>query len=249
MSDPGLVQGDEAAQEPVEAPAPRGRGPLRMLRDYAETLMVAILVVLFATTFIMQNSVIPSASMEDTLLVGDYIIVNRVIFAPEDAPAPARWLGMRPLRHGDVVVFKHPADPATDYIKRVVGLPGDRIEVRDKAAYRNGRELSEPYAVHRTGIVYPRGSADGARDNFGPVTVPEGMLFVMGDNRDYSRDSREFGYVPRDLVTGRAFVIFWSKTEPPGAFERRRPSLRRSLASLRTLHRDVRWNRLLTIVR
>ena len=245
MSDPGLAP----AELPAQAPAAPGRSPLRMLRDYAETLLVAILVVLFATTFVVQNSVIPSASMEDTLLVGDYILVNRVIFAPEDAQRPARWLARRPLRHGDVVVFKHPADPATDYIKRVMGMPGDRIEVRDKTVYRNGEPLPEPYAVHRTGIVYPRGSADGARDNYGPVIVPDGMLFVMGDNRDYSRDSREFGYVPRELVTGRAFVVFWSRREPPGAFEPRRASLRRTLSSLRTLHRDVRWGRLLTMVR
>jgi signal peptidase I len=238
------------AATPPAAAAPHAppRGA-RVLRDHLETLLVAILVVLFVTTFVVQNSVIPSASMEDTLLVGDYILVNRIMFAPVDDAQPPAWLSMRPLRHGDVVVFKHPDDPETDYIKRVIGLPGDLIEVRDKVVLRNRQPLAEPYAVHRTGIVYPRGTRDGPRDNFGPVLVPDGMLFVMGDNRDYSRDSREFGFVPRDLVTGRAFVIFWSRHAPPGAFEPHRTSWRRTLASLRTFHRDIRWGRLFTIVR
>lgn len=232
------------------APAARShRSPGRFLRDQVETVLVASLVVLFATTFVVQNSVIPSASMEDTLLIGDYVLVNKVIFAPADRSDPASWLAMRPLRHGDIVVFKFPSDPRTDYVKRIVGLAGDTIEVRDKVVWRNGSPLKEPWVVHRTGVVHPRGSSDGPRDNFGPVSVPDGMLFVMGDNRDYSRDSREFGFVPAELVTGRALVVFWSKTQRPGAFARHRGDWRSGLASLRSFHRDVRWGRLLTVIR
>jgi signal peptidase I len=256
---PVEAPGDAADREPLseapgapatpEPPPPPRRSLRRAVRDYFETVLVAILIVLFATTFIVQNSVIPSASMEDTLLVGDYILVNRIAFAPEDARAPAGWLGMREVRHADIVVFKYPDDPETDYIKRVIGLPGDVIEVRDKLLLRGGVVVREPWAVHRSGIVHPRESRDGARDNFGPVRVPPGMLFVMGDNRDYSRDSREFGFVPRSNVTGRALLVFWSRSSAPGAFRRRGPALGRMLASLRSFHRDVRWGRILTVVR
>lgn len=247
MTEAGFDAGPR--QPAAGSPDPPGpRSTLRFLRDQVETVLVAILVVLFATTFAVQNSVIPSASMEDTLLVGDYVLVNKVIFAPADRAAPAAWAAMRPLERGDVVVFKFPAEPRTDYIKRIVGLPGDVIEIRDKGTWRNGARAEEPWAVHRTGIVHPRGSAGGPRDNFGPLIVPPGHLFLMGDNRDYSRDSREFGVVPAELVTGRAFLVFWSKTQRPGAFGRSSGGLRTTLASLRTFHRDVRWSRLFTIV-
>jgi signal peptidase I len=235
---------------PEAAAPPPGRSPGRFLRDYVETVLVAVLVVLFGTTFIVQNSVIPSASMEDTLLVGDYILVNKIAFAPEDADLPARWLGMRPIRHADVVVFKFPGDPTTDYIKRVIGLPGDVIEIRDKALYRNGELLDEPQVRHKTGIVIPRSGPDGRRDNFGPVVVPEASLFLMGDNRDYSQDSREFGPVPRSHVTGRALLVFWSKRQPPGALTLQGTDrLRRFARSLLTFHEDMRWRRLLTVIR
>jgi signal peptidase I len=139
-------------------------------------VLVAVMVVLFTTTFAVQNSVIPTASMEDTLLIGDYLLVNKVVLAPADAAAPTRWLGQRPLRHGDVVVFKFPNNPAVDYVKRVIGLPGDVLELRDKQLFRNGEAPDEPYKRHKTGITYPRGTPgqDGTRDNLAPVTVPEG---------------------------------------------------------------------------
>ncbi len=225
------------------------RPPWRVARDHAETVLVAILVVVFVTTFGVQNSVIPSASMEDTLLIGDHVLVNRVLFAPADAASPSPWLAMRPVDRGDVVVFKHPDDPVTNYIKRVIGLPGDVIEVRNKAVWRNGQLLAEPHAVHRTGVTHPREAPDGARDNFGPMTVPPNEYFVMGDNRDYSRDSREFGTIPREVITGRAFLVFFSRSQRPGAFRGRAPSPRQVLESLRSFHRDVRWDRILTPVR
>lgn len=258
----GEVAEDPVSPEPDEAPPPAAaevatpepppppaRSLARAVRDYFETVIVAILIVVFTTTFAVQNSVIPSASMEDTLLVGDYILVNKIAFAPVDSDAPFALVGMREVRRGDIVVFKYPDEPETDYIKRVVGVPGDVIEVRDKVLLRGGVKVDEAWVVHRTGIVMPRDSPDGARDNFGPVRVPEGLLFVMGDNRDYSRDSREFGFVPRSHVTGRAFIVFWSKSSPPGAYRKRGPAWGRMLTSIRTFHRDVRWERLFTIIR
>ena len=229
--------------------APGARAPWRRARDHAETVLVAILVTVFATTFGVQNSVIPSASMEDTLLIGDHVLVDRIAFAPSDSDAPRAWLAQRPVLRGDVIVFKYPGDPGTDYIKRVIGMPGDIIEVRNKAVWRNGQALVEPHAVHRTGIVHARGEPDGPRDNAGPITVPPGEYFVMGDNRDYSRDSREFGTIPRHLITGRAVAVLFSRAQRPGAFRGRAPSLRQMADGVRTFHRDVRWERILLPVR
>jgi signal peptidase I len=207
--------------------------------------------VLFVTTFGVQNSVIPTASMEDTLLIGDYLLVNKVAFSPADARRPAAWLGQRPLRRGDVVVFKYPPDPRTDYIKRVVGLPGDVVEIRDKRLLVNGVELEEPHAFHKTGIIQHLGSPGlrSNRDNFGPVQVPVDSILALGDNRDYSADSREWGCVPRDHVTGRAFVIFWSRHQRPGAWQARGwTRLRGLLDALRRFPVDTRWSRIGTVV-
>lgn len=234
--------GAESTGEP-EAPARR-----RYVREYLETLLVAILIVLFVTTFIVQNSVIPSASMEQTLLIGDYLLVDRSIFAPADATSPARWLGQRSIRRGDVVVFRHPPDPRVDYIKRVIGLPGERVEIRNKQVYIDGVALDEPYKVHATGIVYPRDApgSRGTRDNFGPVVVPEGEYFVLGDNRDYSADSREWRFVPRSHVTGRALFVFWSRQMRPGAWEHAgaQPSWSHFLKALKDFPHLTRWERI-----
>lgn len=246
--DPEEPSDPEGPPDGVEAGEPPRR---RYVREYLETLLVAVLIVLFGTTFIVQNSVIPSASMEPTLLIGDYLLVDRVVFAPADAGRPAPWLAQREIRHGDVVVFRYPPDPRIDYIKRVVGLPGDVVEIRDKQVYRNGVAIDEPYKLHATGIVYPRTApgSRGTRDNFGPLVVPEGEYFVMGDNRDYSADSREWRFVPRSHVTGRALVVFWSREMRPGAWERRDdPGWRRLWEALRDFPSTTRWERIGEVV-
>ena len=217
-----------------------------------ETILVAVLIVLFGTTFIVQNSVIPSASMEGTLLIGDYLLVDRIVFSPTDAQAPAAWLGQRELQHGDVIVFRYPPDPSLDYIKRIVGLPGDSIEIRDKQVYRNGAALDEPYKVHAHGTILPApaGSSPwGGRDNFGPVAVPAGHYFVMGDNRDYSADSREWRFVPRSHVTGRALLVFWSRDMRAGEWESRtRTRWTGLLQTLKDFPRLTRWERIGQVV-
>jgi signal peptidase I len=243
--------GERAPAHPPPS-AGSSRSALLVARDTIETVLVAVMVVLFTTTFAVQNSVIPTASMEDTLLIGDYLLVNKVVLAPADAAAPTRWLGQRPLRHGDVVVFKFPNNPAVDYVKRVIGLPGDVLELRDKQLFRNVEAPDEPYKRHKTGITYPRGTPgqDGTRDNLAPVTVPEGHLFVMGDNRDYSADSREWRFVPRTHVTGRAFVVFWSRDRRPGSWSAQGAvRIQQVVASIRTFYRDTRWRRIGTRVR
>jgi signal peptidase I len=247
-ADDGLPTGVEPAAETAAMP-PK---PRRYVREYLETILVAILIVLFGTTFIVQNSVIPSASMEQTLLIGDYLLVDRIVFAPADAEAPAAWLGQRELRHGDVIVFQYPPDPSLDYIKRVVGLPGDTIEIRDKQVFRNRSAISEDYKVHAHGAILeaPDSSSPwGGRDNFGPVTVPEGHYFVMGDNRDYSADSREWRFVPRSHVTGRALVVFWSRDMRAGEWERRsRTRITNIFQSLKDFPRLTRWERIGRVV-
>ena len=187
-------------------------------REYYEALLIAIVFVNFARVFAFQAFKIPTPSMEDNLLTGDHIIVNKFIYGPKDSLAS----GLLPLRdpvRGDVIVFRFPRDPHQDYVKRVVGLPGETVAIRGKKVFIDGRQLDEPYAVFEDARTYP---ANGflpepyrSRDHFGPLTVPAGEYFVMGDNRDHSNDSRYWGPVRRSLIKGRAFMVYWSFDMPP----------------------------------
>jgi signal peptidase I len=183
-------------------------------REYLESIVVAVVLALFIRTFVVQAFKIPTGSMETNLLIGDHLLVNKLVYSPSSVPGEARLLPKKPIQRGHVVVFKFPEDPTRDFIKRVVGLPGEAIEIRNKAVYVDGRKLDEPY-VHfleppvngADAETHPRG--DG-RDDWGPMTVPAGHLFVMGDNRDNSRDSRFWGFLPIDQVKGRALIVYWS---------------------------------------
>jgi signal peptidase I len=183
--------------------APRANLRKSIAREYVETIVVFVLILVFARSFIFIQSKIPTESMLDTLLVGDYILVNRALYgAPGDDPIP--WIGQDTIERGDVVVFRKPDDPDVDYVKRVVGLPGDVIEIRQNQTYVNGEPLDEPYIVD--------GNFEQTRF-FGPRTVPADHFFMMGDNRDNSSDSRVWGTVPRSLVKGKAFFIWYSYRE------------------------------------
>jgi signal peptidase I len=183
-------------------------------REYLESIVVAVILALFIRTFVVQAFKIPTGSMETNLLIGDHLLVNKVVYSPSGAPAESRLLPKKAIQRGHVVVFKFPEDPTRDFIKRVVGLPGETIEIRNKAVHVDGRKLDEPY-VHfleppidgADAETHPRG--DG-RDDWGPMTVPPGHLFVLGDNRDNSRDSRFWGFLPVDQVKGRALIVYWS---------------------------------------
>ena len=183
-----------------------------VLRDYIETILICVIFVIFSRAFVFQQSKIPSGSMMDTLLVGDYIMVNRFIYAPKLFGLERALLPMREIRHGDVVVFKHPPHPEIDYIKRVVGLPGDRVELRRGYLYVNGEPVDEPYVEndYRFRRIY---GAHEYIEDFGPVTVEPGHFFVMGDHRNASADSREWGFVPQELMKGRALLVWWSFEE------------------------------------
>ena len=195
--------------------------PKSLFRDYFETIVTCVIFVLFARTFVFQQSKIPTGSMIPTLLIGDYIMVNRFAFAPVTAGPP--WLRrlehallpIRDIARGDIVVFKFPEEPEKDYIKRVIGLPGETIEIRRRHVYIDGRPIEETYKLHRNPVGLNLG-----QDDYPPTTVPAGHLFCMGDNRDNSRDSRSWGFVPRDFVKGRAFMIWWSYDEDRDAYMR-----------------------------
>lgn len=179
------------------------------VRENIEAIVIAILLALFIRTFFVQAYKIPSGSMLETLQIGDHILVNKLAYGFRIPFFERPLFGEKFPERGEMIVFAYPKDVRKDFIKRVIGLPGDRIEIRGKALYRNGEPvLNEAYAIHVDSVTYPRTLSP--RDNFGPHIVPEGMLFVMGDNRDNSDDSRFWGYVDARAVKGRAFMIYWS---------------------------------------
>jgi len=184
------------------------------LREYFESIVIAVILALFIRTFVVQAFKIPTGSMENNLLIGDHLLVNKFVLGPSDSRLERAVLPLGTIRRGDVVVFKYPEEPERDFIKRVIGLPGETIELKQKKVYVNGTPLDEPY-VH---FLEPPGTAGAAsevtsldvRERFGPVTVPANQYFVMGDNRDNSQDSRYWGFLLRDYVKGRALIIYWS---------------------------------------
>jgi signal peptidase I len=182
-------------------------------REYFESIVIAVILALFVRTFVVQAFKIPTGSMENNLLIGDHLLVNKFVFGPTESGAERTLLPMKRVNRLDVVVFKYPEEPERDFIKRVIGLPGETVELRAKKVYINGKPLDEPY-VHF--LEAPGRSADAevtsfdVRERYGPVTVPPDQYFVMGDNRDNSQDSRYWGFLRRDYIKGKALVIYWS---------------------------------------
>ena len=179
-----------------------------LLREYVEAIVYALLLTVALRAFVLQAFRIPSESMLDTLLVGDYLFVNKLDYGPKVPFTETRLPGLRPPKRGDVIVFQFPQDPTKDFIKRAIGTGGRTLEIRDKVVNVDGVPLREPYVRHSDSMVRPGGF--DVRDNFGPVTVPRGELFMMGDNRDNSNDSRYWGTLKMDLVKGRAMFLYWS---------------------------------------
>ena len=175
-------------------------------REYTEALVVAGLLALIIRTFLFQAFHIPSGSMEDTLLEGDFLFVSKTLYGAElPFTGGKRLPAIRPPHRGDIIVFRYPEDPSQDFIKRCIGVPGDVIEYRDKKLFVNGDLQDEDYIKHRQGQRIVPG-----RDNFGPITVPEGKFFMLGDTRDNSRDSRYWGFVDYSQLRGKALFIYWS---------------------------------------
>jgi len=213
---------DDTSQE-VEAPG----GPMQ--RGTIAEWTVTILLLLFGTTTLVQAFVIPTGSMEDTLLIGDHLLVDKLTYAPP-GPVSKYLLPYEEVERGDIIVFRYPIDISQTFVKRVIGVPGDRIRIVNKQVYVNGEPLDEPYKVHKDDYI------DSYRDNFPgmpnvrldepsqemlvemlennvvnrEVVVPPGNYFAMGDNRDHSLDSRYWGFVPRDHIIGKPLIIYWS---------------------------------------
>ena len=206
-------------------------------RDYLEATLAAVVLALFVRTFLLQAYVVPSGSMEDTLLVGDHLLVNKFVYAPRRFDVLSKILPQRPIRRGDVFVFKFPPDPRRDFVKRAIAFEGEIVEIHDKNVSVDRRPLAEPEARHADPETY----AAGRRDQFGPMRVPEGHVFALGDNRDRSNDSRFWGTVPRANVKGRALVIYWSA--PPEPDETSLP------ARIADFFMQTRWERTFRPVR
>ncbi len=200
------------------------------IEEWVKSIIVAACCVFFIKYFIVQNFKVPTGSMEKTILVGDFLFANKFIYGIKLPRINRRFLKLRDPQRGDIVVFRYPLQPRKAYIKRCIGVPGDTIEIRDKVVWVNGTALVEPYVTHKDGRMYPpleldRGNpyyqrvweergfvrAGGSvRDNFGPIGLPEGCFFMLGDNRDNSLDSRFWGPLQQELILGEALFLYWS---------------------------------------
>ncbi len=177
-------------------------------RDHIESIALALVMALLLRTFVVQAFKIPSGSMEDTLAIGDYILVNKFIYGIQLPFTDTHIFPIRNPKRGDIAVFEYPEDPSRDFVKRVIGLPGDRVQIIDKKVFINGKLYATAHEIHRDNAILP---ADvNARDNTGVITVPEGSYFMMGDNRDQSYDSRFWGFVKIGRIKGLAFMKYWS---------------------------------------
>jgi len=237
------------SEEP-ETPAARKSVP----REYLESIVVAVILALFIRTFAIQAFKIPTGSMQPNLLIGDHLLVNKLVYSPSFGPLEDTLLGKRPIERGHVIVFKYPEDPDRDFIKRVIGLPGETVEIRNKQVYIDGQPLDEPYAHFTEPPLSPGDPdfglrADTTRGTWGPQVVPEGHLLVLGDNRDNSRDSRYWSYpfLPRDQVKGRALIVYWSYEATKAEYQR--TGLVEWVKDTLTAFKRTRWKRFFHVIR
>ena len=210
-------------------------------REYAEAIIIALVLALFIRTFIVQAFKIPSGSMQPTLEIGDHLLVNKFIYGVKMPFSGSVLIPIKNPQPNDIVVFKFPLDPNLDYIKRVIATAGDTVEIRNKKIYINGKPFADKHGVYTDPKIHP--ASESPRDNFGPATVPEGHIFVMGDNRDNSSDARFWGFDKKgnfkgvDLkeVRGKAFILYWSW------------DIKKPLLSIGRFT-SVRWNRIGNVV-
>ena len=226
-----------------------------LAREYLEALIIAAVFLLFTNTFVIQTFYIPSQSMEDTLLVGDHLFVNRFIYGPTRTALERKLLPFRPVRRGDIVVFRSPETPTLDLVKRCVAVGGDTVRVADQQLYINGKKVNDAsYALHKNsdaGLGIFGDPRLAVRDNFGPFVVPAGHYFCMGDNRDNSYDSRFWGPLPAHLVKGRALFIYWSyggKTST-GQWEGAGAKIRDLAETALGFFSKTRWERTFRLIR
>lgn len=243
-------------------PAPKRRRHEQ--RNTIAEWTLTIILLLFGTTTLVQAFVIPTGSMEDTLLIGDHLLVDKLAYAPP-GPISKYLLPYTPIQRGDIIVFRYPVDVTQTYVKRVIGIPGDRIKIVNKQVYRNGQKLYEPYTYFKTQYY------DSYRDNFpgepnsrieegaqimlekhvvnGEVVVPPGNYFAMGDNRDSSFDSRYWGFVPRENIIGKPLIIYWSYDAPTDELASSTISLDHALDLFQHFFTKTRWRRTFRLIR
>jgi signal peptidase I len=223
-------------------------------REYLEALIIAAMFLRFTNTWVVQTFYIPSGSMENTLLIGDHLFVNRFIYGPAATGLERRLLPLRDPERGDVVIFRKPDEPGLDLVKRAMARPGDTIQEISKRIYINGKAVDDSsYAIHTDPVVHSSFSAYeplSRRDNFGPTEIPENRYFCMGDNRDNSNDSRFWGLLPRHLVKGRALFIYWSNGGETSAEWHGLGAQLRSLAKTALgFFSKTRWSRTFHLIR
>jgi signal peptidase I len=197
---------DTERQEPESGPS---RSSLRL---NFEAVCQAVILALFVRTFVAEAYKIPTSSMVPTLLIGDHLVVNKLVYRPTLTPVEENLAPTRTVRRGDIIVFRSPIEPETNVVKRVIGLPGERLRIEKKQVYIDDETLDEPYAHFQTpaGGNDPNTFSEMRGDNFSEITIPDDHYFMMGDNRDNSYDSRYWGPLPGDLVRGRALMVYWS---------------------------------------
>jgi signal peptidase I len=247
---------EETGTQPVQHAEP----PRSTLAEWT----VTIILLLFGVTTLVQAYVIPTGSMEDTLLIGDHLLVDKLAYAPA-GPVSKYLLPYQSIKRGDIIVFRYPVDVSQTYVKRVVGVPGDRIRLENKQVIRNGERIVEPYVYHKMDYI------DSYRDNFpgepntplagsaaemlekhkvnGEVVVPPGFYFAMGDNRDSSFDSRYWGFVPRANIIGKPLIIYWSYDAPTEALASSSISLDHALDLVQNFFVKTRWRRTFQLTR
>jgi signal peptidase I len=222
-----------------------------LFREYFELIAETAVFVFFVMTFVVQAFQIPTGSMEPTLLIGDFLLVNKLIYSDPQFPLEKAILPRRGIRRDDIVVFKYPQDLTKDFVKRVIGLEGEKIEIKDKQVYVNDQPIPENYKVHSDSQIFTKNGYyhydDTIRDNFGPIVVPPGHLFVMGDNRDNSMDSRYWGFLPLSYIKGKPWIIYFSYRAERDAYLQ--TSFSERLRKFVSFIPKARWHRMFRIIR
>ena len=258
MDQENAIVADEERSEPSETPQPEPQ------RGFVAEWTITILLLLFGTTNLVQAFVIPTGSMEDTLLIGDHLLVDKLAYAPS-GPFSRHVLPYTEPKRGDIIVFRYPVDIKQTFVKRCIGVPGDRIRLANKQLILNGHAPNEPYVYHKTDLI------DSYRDNFpgapntymagaaldmlenhvvnGEVGVPNGYYFAMGDNRDSSLDSRYWGFVPRGNIIGKPLIIYWSYATSTEALSKPLMSVDHLLDLVQHFPSKTRWGRTFRLIR
>ncbi|MGB7296866.1 MAG: signal peptidase I [Candidatus Aminicenantales bacterium] len=222
-----------------------------LVREYFELIAETAVFVFFVMTFVVQAFQIPTGSMEPTLLIGDFLLVNKLVYSDPVTFLEKAVLPRRDIHRHDIVVFKYPKELNKDFVKRIIALEGEKVEIKDKQVYINDQPIPEDYKVHNDSQVFNKDGFyhydDAIRDNYGPVVVPPGHCFVMGDNRDNSMDSRYWSFLPMSYIKGKPWVIYFSYRAERDAFTR--TSFSERLKKFASFLPKARWNRMLRIIR